>query len=153
MMKYFPEGYLERWSGKSLEGEFGEVSWDNSIFPFIYNFISIYNHKEALSRPKKSLNLKIQNPSDLVMWLNGLVYWASRDGTFVVFSLEGLNLFDIGDIVLDLSEWGQGLCRNGVSQILLDLHGDFNGIQRVQPMFSESACLGHTYINTQIPCL
>ena len=55
--------------------------------------------------------------------------------------------------MFDLSEGGQGLCRDGVSQILFDLHGDLNGIQRVQTMFSECACLGHTYINIQIPCL
>lgn len=65
MMKYFPEGYLERWSGNSLEGEFGEVSCDNSIFPFIYNFISISNPKEAFPNPKK-----VQPQKSKTLWLD-----------------------------------------------------------------------------------
>lgn len=49
-------------------------------------------------------------------------YLESRDGTFIVLSLESLNLFNIGDIMLDLSEGRQRLRRNRISQILLNLH-------------------------------
>lgn len=80
-------------------------------------------------------------------------YLESRDGTFIVLSLESLNLFNIGDIMLDLSEGRQRLRRNRISQILLNLHWDLNSIQRIQTMLNKWTCLGHTYINIQIPCL
>ena len=53
----------------------------------------------------------------------------SRDGSLVIVLFEGFNLFDVGDVVLHAGEGGEGLCGDGVSEVLLDLHGDLNGVQ------------------------
>ena len=68
----------------------------------------------------------------------------SCDGSLIVLLFEGLNVLDVGDIVFDSGEGRQSLCGNGISEILLDLHGYFNGIQRIKSMLLETAFLRNT---------
>ena len=56
--------------------------------------------------------------------------------------LESLDMLDVGDVVLDLREGRQGLRRNGVAKVLLDLHGDLDGVEGVQSVLGKSAILG-----------
>jgi hypothetical protein len=51
-------------------------------------------------------------------------------------------MLDVGDVVLDLREGRQGLRRNGVAKVLLDLHGDLDGVEGVQSVLGKSAILG-----------
>ena len=56
-------------------------------------------------------------------------------------------MLDVGDVVLDLSESGQGLSRDCVTEVLLDLHGDFDSVEGVEAVVCECAILGDTCID------
>lgn len=82
------------------------------------------------------------------------VEWTgSCDGCFAVFAFEGLDLFDVGDVVLHLCEGRQCLSRNSVAKVLLNLHRNLNGIERVQSVLSESAALRDACVEEAVPCL
>ena len=62
-------------------------------------------------------------------------------------------MLDIGDVVLDFGEGGQGLSGDGVAKIFFDLHGDLNGVQWVEAVFWKGAILGHTCVEQSVPFL
>jgi hypothetical protein len=70
--------------------------------------------------------------------------YRSCDGIFVVFAFECFDLFNVSDVVLDTGEGGQCFSGNGVSQILLNLHGDFDSVQGIETMISKRAGAAHT---------
>ena len=86
------------------------------------------------------------------MMINKLLSW-SRDGSFIILFFEGFYMFDIGDVVLDFSEGRKGLCWDGVSEILFNLHGEFNGVQGIESMLFERAIFGDTWFSRKVPFL
>ena len=71
----------------------------------------------------------------------------------MVVPLERLYLLDVGDIVPHSCEGGQGLRRYSVPQILLYLHCDLNGIERVESVVGEGASTGHACLRREVPLL
>lgn len=55
--------------------------------------------------------------------------------------------------MFDLGEGGQCLSGDGVAEVLLDLHGDLNGIERVEAVLGEGAALADACIGGRVPCL
>lgn len=55
--------------------------------------------------------------------------------------------------MLDLGEGGQRLSGNGVAEVLLDLHGDLDGVERVEAVLGERAVLADTWVGGRVPCL
>lgn len=60
--------------------------------------------------------------------------YGSGKGIFVIFLLEGFNLLNIINKVLDLVELGEGLGRNQIAQVLFNLHSNLYTVQGVEPV-------------------
>lgn len=108
---------------------------------WILIFFIIRKNLPALTLPWSLKQLKTLFLLNDEQWIMILVDWWSWDWGFIIFLLKGLNLLDVGDIMLDLGERRKSFSWNSISQIFLDLHGYLNGVQWVQSMLCESACL------------
>lgn len=77
----------------------------------------------------------------------------SWDGGFIILFLEGLDVLDVGDVVLHAGEGRESLCWDVVAEILFNLHGDLDGVERVQTVLYESAVPSYTWIGRPVPFL
>ena len=66
----------------------------------------------------------------------------------VVVSLESFNLFDVVDVMLYFLELWQCFSWNNISQILFQLHSDFNSVQWIKSVIVQCTFSGNTCINT-----
>lgn len=79
--------------------------------------------------------------------------YGSGKGIFVIFLLEGFNLLNIINKVLDLVELGEGLGRNQIAQVLFNLHSNLYTVQGVEPVVWQCALLAQSYISVECTLL
>lgn len=54
-------------------------------------------------------------------------------------------MFDVVDVVFDFLELWEGFSWDDVAQVFFELHGDFDGVERVKTVVAEGAVFGYTW--------
>ena len=156
---YFPGVFTNvSFHSQLLRGLVATLSGPFSAFflSFFFKYLSKFKKKEekfAFSHAQGKFEYDIFEDK-LILDHHNI---SSKRG-FVIFGFEGFDLLDVVHEVANLVEGGKGFCRNDVSEIFFDLHGDFYIVQGIESMITENtvsgqACiLGYFYLACRLSC-